>query len=322
MVKRWLLGLLVVMAGAGLWVTLRPDDGRAVSRRAEILATLPEAEREALAALCLQAGLRPEDLRPSGPGGVAQRAPALAIRDGHVVALGIQHSPLADLAPLEKLPALEILWLPDNRISRLPELTDSRLTQLVLSGNRLTSLHGFDAATNLVHLDLSRNALTSLTGFPPALGLLDLNLSANRLTSLSGLASLPRLEKLNLGDNRLSRLQGLQPQIELRQLDLSHNRLATLAGMPALPQLRALNLADNQLSALEDLSFLQHLSSLNLDRNRLSALDALNKLPELQQFSARDNRIAAWPPALSKRWGPRPEGLSGNPLAAKAKGGR
>ncbi len=107
-----------------------------------------------------------------------------------------------------------------------------KLTQLDISGNKLTSLpFGISKLKNLIQLDISGNKLTYLPSEISKLkNLKELGISENKLISLPpGISELKNLTQLDISRNQLT---SLPPEIKeltnLTQLDISGNQLPSL----------------------------------------------------------------------------------------------
>ncbi|KAF8038895.1 hypothetical protein BT93_B1447 [Corymbia citriodora subsp. variegata] len=172
-----------------------------------------------------------------------------------------------------------------------------RLTDLVLSSNRLTSKIPFSlgSLTQLTDLILSSNRLTG--EIPFSLGsltqLIGLGLSSNRLTGKIpfSLGSLTQLTYLDLSSNQLTReipssFQSLQ---ELQSLDVNSNELE--GEMPtwlgSLAQLSSIDFSNNSFhgSIPSTITHLQNLRSLDLSSNNLSGTVELDMFSKIENLS-------------------------------------
>ena len=112
--------------------------------------------------------------------------------------IGNAGSKKCDLPPLvtpetnfQKLPALEVLVLRNQRIQTLPDLsTLKRLLKLDVQGNLLTNFTNFKSHLLLQELDLSYNAIHVLPSFGQFPSLKMIDLTANDLRNISSLQEL------------------------------------------------------------------------------------------------------------------------------------
>uniref|UniRef100_A0A8D2CTZ6 Glycoprotein Ib platelet subunit alpha n=1 Tax=Sciurus vulgaris TaxID=55149 RepID=A0A8D2CTZ6_SCIVU len=109
----------------------------------------------------------------------------------------------------------------------------TRLTQLYLNKNQLTSVQTDGTLPLLETLDISHNKLKSLPSLGQALpALTTLDVSFNQLASLSpgALNGLSQLHELYLQHNKLKTLPPglLEPTAQLRKLNLANNKLGEL----------------------------------------------------------------------------------------------
>jgi Leucine-rich repeat (LRR) protein len=140
--------------------------------------------------------------------------------------LDIGHNLLSSLPSLERLQALEILYIHDNRLGSLPGwLSELRgLTYLNAAENGLTSVPDLAGLTRLLELRLMHNSLSSLPSLPGSLR--ELHLRGNAFTSVP--EAVRGLAELRVLDLRANRLAGRLPEWlaelpRLEKLDLRWN---------------------------------------------------------------------------------------------------
>ncbi len=200
---------------------------------------------------------------------------------------------IEDYTPLSSLTGLEILSmsgcaLSDTDLSYISDL--SRLTELSINDNKITSL-----------ADLSQ--LTALEF---------LNASDNELVSTVDIAAFPQLRYLHLTDNGLYDLSGLSALSELLYLDISNNSVSDLTPLAGLTKLEELYLRGNRPSNVKKLSGLPALNRLDLSACGLASLSVVNDFKALTALTATDNEIASlstFKKQVSELY------INGNPLA-------
>ncbi|KAF8714070.1 hypothetical protein HU200_028066 [Digitaria exilis] len=146
----------------------------------------------------------------------------------------------------------------DSRGHRVRSLKQLRLSPALefvyLRDNRLSSLEGIEILKGVKVLDLSFNDF-KLPGFEPlgnCMVLQQLYLAGNQITSLASLPELPNLEFLSVAQNRLKSLcMAHQPRLQV--LAASRNKISTLKGFPHLPSLEHLRIEENPLLAMPHL---------------------------------------------------------------------
>ncbi|CAN6203007.1 unnamed protein product [Urochloa humidicola] len=165
----------------------------------------------------------------------------------------------------------------DSRGHRVRSLKQLRLSPALefvyLRDNRLSSLEGIEILKGVKVLDLSFNDF-KLPGFEPlrnCIVLQQLYLAGNQITSLASLPELPNLEFLSVAQNRLKSLcMAHQPRLQV--LAASRNKISTLKGFPHLPSLEHLRVEENPL----------------LEMPHLEAASILLIGPTLKKFNDRD----------------------------------
>ena len=222
-------------------------------------------------------------LTPANENAVLQRLTRLEVEGGTIDRLD----------GLEKAVNLQVLRLPNHRISNLSPLMDlRRLRVLDLSGNRIRTLAPLAGLARLEELNLSHNEVGSLEALANLARLRSLDVSGNRVGTLAALAGLGELRELDVSGNRLGSLAGLGGLTQLRSLDASGNRVGGLRALAGLIGLRTLDLSGNRVQSLADLGGLTGLAELDISRNRIVRLAPLSGLPALTRLDAGCNRIA------------------------------
>ena len=201
-------------------------------------------------------------------------------------------------------------WLSDKPI-RLWEGVDTdhnnRVTELYLSGNRLSRKIPWEPLTQLTELsNLILNGNQLIGSIPPELGrltnLVDIRLHDNRLSGSipSELGSLTNLETLYLHGNQLT--GSIPPELsslaELQILDLDGNQLSGSipSELGSLTNLESLDLEGNQLTGpipWEHLIKLANLTGLELNENQLSGSipSELGSLTNLEVLHLTGNQL-------------------------------
>ncbi|KAJ5811408.1 hypothetical protein N7474_007709 [Penicillium riverlandense] len=203
------------------------------------------------------------------------------------------------------------------------ELT--RLRDLDLSHNCLTSVHNIDWLPSLATLDLSSNRIRHLDAGPSLISLRALKLSDNRLETLD-LAAFPSVNLVYLDQNCLSTVAGLEKchNIEvlsvreqtsaadndrsfefdidlgvvkdIRKVFLSSNKLSSQSLSPSCPLLR-LQLLDIAACALQNLpddfaSSFPNVKVLNLNFNSVAEIESLVGMNCLSRLLVAGNRLS------------------------------
>lgn len=130
---------------------------------------------------------------------------------------------------MEKLSALEELWLGKNKIVEMKVRT-------------LTSSWALKSGKEA---DISQN-LDSLAN------LRIISIQSNRLTKISGVSKLPNLEELYLSHNAITDLSGLESNESLRVLDFSNNQVTHLEHLSSLKNLEELWGSNNKLASFDE----------------------------------------------------------------------
>ena len=114
-----------------------------------------------------------------------------------------------------------------NPLASISTSSVQSCTELYMSNQGITKLHGFERFVNLEVLWLNGNSLTRISGLENCMRIKRLHLFDNKVTTLRNLDSLPFLEVLTLQNNNLPdlhlTLQTLQTLSHLTELDLHSN---------------------------------------------------------------------------------------------------
>ncbi|KAJ1440808.1 hypothetical protein B484DRAFT_443235 [Ochromonadaceae sp. CCMP2298] len=168
------------------------------------------------------------------------------------------------------------------------------LTKLVLNVNRIRSLCGVSALTQLVSLSAKDNKISSLP-LARLTHLRYLHLDANNISDLSSLSGLHCLRTLTASSNQLTHIPVLRCA-GLQRLELFRNSIALLPAhcLDGLPRLQHLDLSSNLLTSAdgEALSQCALLQTLILSQNQLTSVPGPLRLPLLKNLWLNGNRIA------------------------------
>ncbi|KAJ5295759.1 hypothetical protein N7508_010580 [Penicillium antarcticum] len=167
----------------------------------------------------------------------------------------------------------------DNQIRNIDGILDlNGLLSLKLSNNSVTAVD-FEGSelTRLRDLDLSHNCLTSVRNVDWLPSLATLDLSANQITSLESPASLISLRALKLSDNYLESLD-VRAFSSVSLLYLDQNHLSTVTGLENCHNLEVLSLReqtprekDPSFTIDLDLGLIKDIRKVFLSSNKLSS---------------------------------------------------
>ncbi|KAJ5120740.1 uncharacterized protein N7515_010128 [Penicillium bovifimosum] len=213
---------------------------------------------------------------------------------GHMVNLqylDVSGNDIETLDGFSSLIHLRELKANDNRIRNIDGILDlNGLLSLKLSNNSVTAVD-FEGSelTRLRDLDLSHNCLTSVRNVEWLPSLATLDLSANHITQFDSPASLISLRALKLSENRLNALDARAfPSISLLYLDENH--LSTVTGLENCHNLEVLSLReqtpctedDHEFRVDIDLGVVKDVRKVFLSSNRLSAQTVSPSAPLLR----------------------------------------
>ena len=174
-------------------------------------------------------------------------------------------------------PSLTNIAFSYNRVIQMPDL--SALTELVFlncTGNRLTSLPDL-SHTKLFQLICPENELTSISGLPNTLEWLLCR--DNQLTQLPDLAGLTLLTNLIADNNRLTSLPDMSDLTALIQLYCSSNELTSLPDLSHLTNLTQLTISHNRLTDPPDIRAMHRLRQYWVHMNDFDADDCAAFVP-------------------------------------------
>lgn len=204
---------------------------------------------------------------------------------------------IRSLKDLEYMPSLISLRINDELLiddySPLANLHDLEILSIsgcALSDGDLTYLNGL---TKLKELCIASNQITSLDGLDHLLELEFLDASENDLESTTAIADFPRLKWLYLAGNRILRLDGLVDLSELLTLDLSNNYISDVSALTGLTKLTDLYLANNTPKNIKKLSVLPALTHMDLSGCGLDSLSGINDFKVLRSLTAGNNQISS-----------------------------
>lgn len=225
----------------------------------------------------LRAAIESELEKPSG-------APITRAEMASLQTLAVSTTNIASLRGLEYATGLQILYLHDQDIRDLTELSGlTGLHTLILGGNRsLTRIAPLMWLSGLRQLHLSRTGVADITALSSLTGLQSLSLSRTGVTNISALAGLAALEYLDLSSNDLSDIAPLAGLTGLRHLELSETGLTDITQLTGLSGLARLVIENNRLTDISPLAALASLTKVWLTGNPLSTQSISAHIPALQ----------------------------------------
>lgn len=158
---------------------------------------------------------------------------------------------------LSSCPHLIVLYLYDNQLTRIPDLSlNTNLTHLYLQNNKIRKMENLASLEKLTKLYIGGNAIAVVEGLQNLVQLQELHIENQKL---------PAGEKLLFDPRSINAISGT-----LSVLNVSGNRLTSLGDLQSLRQLTQLLANDNQLSDMKEMAEL--LSSWR----RITRIDLLN----------------------------------------------
>ncbi|CAJ0951102.1 unnamed protein product, partial [Mesorhabditis belari] len=210
----------------------------------------------------------------------------------------------------DKLPALETLFLQNNKLTTFPVnalAKMQKLRNLVLDGNHLTTLPDYflGQLIKIERFSMSRNDL-SIVGektFHPSsnreLKLINLENNAIIILQSRAFAQLENLQQILLSGNRLQALESFSfvDMRNLKQIDLTGNQIVVISSYTFvnLPQLERLSLSHNYIDNMERdiFSKVPKIEYLDLSHNKLKRLtcDQLSHINTIHHLNIARNEL-------------------------------
>ncbi|XP_069760149.1 leucine-rich repeat and IQ domain-containing protein 1 isoform X6 [Narcine bancroftii] len=189
---------------------------------------------------------------------------------------------------------LKYIDVQENNIKNIHSLEIEDLYVLLLSHNKISSMHGLGKCSNLCILELSHNNITRIGGLESLKKLQRLVIDHNQLISTKDLRETPTLIYLDCSFNHLSSIEGIDNCGLLQTLKLQNNNLSELPRFGNHVLLRDVCLDNNSISSLKELAdyWLPMLQSLSLSQNSLTRLTAMSEFQMLERFNISDNRLS------------------------------
>ncbi len=199
---------------------------------------------------------------------------------------------ISNLAGLEKLPNLELLFLDDNQISNLKPLSGlKKLQSLSLYHNTISDVKPLASLNGLIALELSDNDISDITPLKTLTSLEELSISANRVTNLASVSSLKELTWLSASDNQITSLAPLSTLKQLQVLDVSFNAISDSASLGGLTNLEVLSISETGIKDISTLSALRKLVALDAVGNGIVDISALAGMTDMEALVLDSNAI-------------------------------
>lgn len=201
-------------------------------------------------------------------------------------------------ATLRNAVNLKLIDLTDNNFTSLDSvfaegMRYGKLSEVYLSGNRLTDINALQRAPMMTYLSLSDNGLTTegtacIEKYPY---LTYLSLANNNIDSVEHLSGLKHLTELRLQNNNISNVNDLRKLINLEALYIGHNKIKDIGNLNTLTNLEILYANDNNVFDISNLKDLTKLSIINLNNNDISSFSVLAKYKStLTEIYAENNK--------------------------------
>ncbi|RAP73689.1 lectin-like domain-containing protein [Paenibacillus montanisoli] len=117
---------------------------------------------------------------------------------------------ILDLAGMERLTNLEILWMTANQINNLSPLSNlTKLTQIRVGSNQISDLSPLSNMTQLTYLDVGDNQISDISPISNLVQLTNLNISKNHISDISSLSALTNLITFNAEDQAIILTDGV-----------------------------------------------------------------------------------------------------------------
>ncbi|EDN8189261.1 LPXTG cell wall anchor domain-containing protein [Listeria monocytogenes] len=209
-----------------------------------------------------------------------------------VVKLTAESKNIASLEGVQYLNNLKTLWISDNKITDINQLSGlTKLNDLDLSTNQVSDINAVSNLSNLDFLYLNDNNVTNLNPVANLSKMSELEMSNNKLTDISAVADLTNLNELILSGNTISEINAIQGLTNLDYLELDNNVISDIGPAASLTELTGLSANDNNISDISTLSALQKLIHLFLARNQISDISAVANESNLEVLQLEDNNI-------------------------------
>jgi Leucine-rich repeat (LRR) protein len=126
----------------------------------------------------------------------------------NVTVLDLSFNSLTSLpASLGSCVNLQEIWVNNNQLTSLPDLSGLSLTRLDVSHNKLTSISNI----NSIIIDAAHNELTSISNLGHITSII--NLDHNQLTDIeTPICQLPNLQILNICNNPINSVESISSQ--------------------------------------------------------------------------------------------------------------
>lgn len=147
-----------------------------------------------------------------------------------------------------------------------------RITELDLSGRKITNLKGIEEFTALTELNLSNNNITDISALKDLAALTNVNLSQNNISDLSALNG--DFQTIIANNNKLTSLSSLKEVTSLVNLYVNDNLLTSLTGIETTNGLKEVYAANNRLNNISNVLYKTGLEVLDVSNNKITKVDA------------------------------------------------
>ncbi len=202
----------------------------------------------------------------------------------NLVRLYLYDNEISDISELSDLKQLEILFLSNNKISdaspvsNLEKLYILRLDYNPLNGN----ISAVSVLTNLTELILDGCGQVNLSVISGLKNLRWLSINNNGINDIEPLRGLSILQDLRICDNKISDLSAVKDLKELRILQLWNNNVNDISPASKLEYLEELAFINNKVEDISALANLKNLKMLDMDYNPLNEQAYTEIIPKIK----------------------------------------
>jgi endoglucanase len=179
--------------------------------------------------------------------------------------------------------------LTDKDIANLKYMT--KIDELILSDNKLTSLSAISGLTNLKKLTYHNNSVKSLSFAKKLTNLTVLGAENNGITSISALSGLTKLEELWLQYNDVSSLTPIKKCTKLKSICFTSNKISDISVLANMKKLTFVGFENCRLKSISALKNCTKLEKVYLSGNKLTSLTPLANSTNISELYAANNSL-------------------------------
>jgi hypothetical protein len=167
----------------------------------------------------------------------------------------------------------------------------SKLSALMLDGNRISDIDALSGLSHLTVVDLEDNQISDISAASTWTDLRQLVISNNQVADFSPLSGLTKLRLLTAHNNDITDVSSFSGLTGLTLLQLAHNQISSISELSGLVNLTELEIIDNKVDDISIITSLTQLKCMHFSMNQIEDISAIAAFRNLEIVQVQSNPL-------------------------------